>query len=283
MRLLIIGLLLGALSPAAAAQLASSPNAELQSFSWVGGGGGASSEFNYNVGAMSTLSSAEVTSTSFEAEYGLLGTYNPDPTIVPFPVLWGILPRDGINQGGTPVTLYGLNLSGVNLVEVGSSVVSGVAIPSGTIITGTTTQGSGSANLGAGQKTVKVTDPQDPQSIATLKNGWVYTPAITSSPTAYQGAKYVMTHYGPANGTYSTWLSLTPFTAPLPEGTLLIGPTFLLNIIPYMGYGPTGVSELVFDLPIDPALSGLTIYMQDLELVAVPPHQLTNRTQTTFF
>jgi len=283
MRLLIIGLLFGALSPAAVAQLSSSANAELQSFSWVGGGGGASSEFNFNVGAMSTLSSAEVNSTNFEAEYGLLGTYNPDPTIVPWPALWGVIPRSGIKQGGTPITIYGINLSGVTDVDIGPSAVASVNIASGTIITGVTPQGAGSANLGAGEKTLKVTDPQDQKSVATLKNRWIYTPAITSSPTAYQGAKYVMTHYGPPSGAYSTWLSLTPFTAPLPEGTLLIGPTFLLNIIPGMPYGPTGVSELVFDLPIDPALSGLTIYLQDLEIVAVPPHKLTNRTQTTFF
>ena len=207
-----------------------------------------------------------------------MGVHNPAPSAKP--ILWGVLPRIGPKTGDTPVSFYGVNFDGSTTATLGTSQVESLNVVSATVLTGVSTAGAGSPNGGAGLRTVTVTTTQG--SFA-RRNGWIYTPAVTASPTAYKGASYVMAHYGPPGASYSSWLSTQTTVAPLPEGTLLIGPNILINFIPIAPYGPSGVSTLVFDLPNDPILEGLTIYIQDLELLPAPPHQLTNVTKTRFF
>mgnify|MGYP003572008366 CR=1 FL=1 len=264
MRLLRSAIALLVLGPALAAQVSSSTTYQVQDWALNGAGGGqASPGFSAQTG-MPQSGDITLVSTGFQARAGFISVHNPDPLTLP--VVFGMLPRYGDKAGGTPVTVYGLNFQPTSGWTLATS--------------GTIAVGSGSPNMGAGSKIVIVTNTSGSD---TQSRGWTYTPAVVASPNAYQNAPWKLTHYGPPGTNYSTYMSFKTVTAQLFEGTLLIGPTILLNFIPIAPYGATGVAELQFTIPVDPILVGFTIYIQDLQLVAVPPHKLTNRTQTTFF
>jgi len=99
-----------------------------------------------------------------------------------------------------------------------------------------------------------------------------------------QGGTIEITNYGDVGEVFNTYVSDVTTTANTKFGTLLIGPNpviLLLQTLPYSG--PDGINDLVFDVPVDANLSGLTVYFQTLDITGFGPitGELTNRSQTT--
>jgi hypothetical protein len=274
-----IGLACALLVPSGHAQLSSSSSFQLDDFTVdVGGGGTASLNYAAYV-AIGAGTGGQFASPNFSAGFGLLESSDPHPTNAP--VVFGITPDFGPKAGGTLVTITGLNFdkfgSSASLtVDVGGSRATLVNYGSNTLIT---------ANVPAGAK-----GPQD-VTVATsygshlTAGGYVYTPAITTTANATQGGSVTIRNYGEVGNVFNTYISNVTTSANTKFGTLLIGPFPIFLLLPVLPYsGPDGISEIVADVPVDPALDGLTVYFQSLDITGFGPvtGELTNRSSTTF-
>jgi hypothetical protein len=275
----MIGLACLLLVPCGHAQLSSSSSFTLVDFALDTGGGGTAS-LNYAAYvAIGAGTGGQFASANFNAGFGLLESSNPQPTNSP--VVFGITPDFGPKAGGTSVTITGLNFdkfgAGPSVtVDVGGSRATSVNVASNTLLT---------ANVPAGAK-----GPQDVTVVSNFGSslsagGFIYTPAITSTPNAVQGGTVTIRNYGEVGNVFNTYISDVTTTASTKFGTLLIGPFPIFLLLPVLPYsGPDGINEIVADVPVDPVLDGLTVYFQSLDITGFGPvtGELTNRSSTSF-
>jgi IPT/TIG domain len=261
------------------AQIATSPNAHLESFGFGNTGGGACSidvvaftQVGEPTGGMSV-------SPNFSADIGFLGAFEPDPPAGL--VVFGVAPKFGPMAGGTTVTVSGFNFDKFGAgpttqVFVGGTPAMQVTVTSNTSLSFTTPPGTfGPAEIAIANSAGSVTVP----------NGFLYAPALATSQSVPVGGIFELANYGAPGDNYLTLLSTTrtSINAP-PYGTLLIGPAPLIQLLPILPYGPTGESSFALPVPEIPMLSGLTLHFQSVSLFATggpPPGKLTNATSTT--
>ncbi|MBI3817387.1 MAG: IPT/TIG domain-containing protein [Planctomycetes bacterium] len=151
------------------AQLSTSADYQLIDFAVDAGGGGACSIDYSSYLAIGEISSATTASANYEAGMGFLQANDPQPTNAP--IVFGVTPNCGPTQGGTPVTVTGLNfnkfgVSNTIAVAVGGNAASGVSVGSDTLLTCTVPAGA------AGNQNVAVSSIL---GTGTLSGGFVYT------------------------------------------------------------------------------------------------------------
>jgi hypothetical protein len=275
----LIGLACLLLVPAGRAQISTSSSYQLVDFVLDDGGGGTAS-VNYAAAvSLGGRTGGQFTSANFKAGLGILETSDPQPSNLP--VVFGITPDFGPKAGGTAVTITGLNFdkfgAGPSVtVDVGGSSATGVNVASNTLIT---------ATVPAGAK-----GPQDLTVSSSFGSSFspgafIYTPAITTTPNSVQGGTVTIRNYGEVGNVFNTYISNVTTSANTKFGTLLIGPFPIYLVLPVLSYtGPDGINEIVADVPVDPALDGLTVYFQSLDISGFGPvtGELTNRSSTTF-
>ncbi len=273
----MLALTLG-ITASALAQVSQSPNYQLDGLGLGTTGGGTCSVDGIAYSTVGEVSGGTFSATNSMAGVGFLESFDPDlPAGL---VIFSITPNFGGTAGGTPVVVSGLNFdkfgSGPTMqVLVGGEPATDVQVLSNTLATFTTPPGL------VGERPVEmvnsfgsVTDP----------TGFIYTPAITTSPTVMLGGTLNITNYGSLGDMYTTFVS-TSTTSILakPYGTLLIGPVPFLQLIPPTPYpGPLGVDSIDIFVPVAPILSGLVVHFQSLSIFAsgFPPGKLTNASTT---
>ena len=266
---LLLVLVLAARAPA---QLAGSAGVRLEALSLDGAGGGIASLDIAAHFALGDLSGGELVSPNYAASIGFLAAN--DPQVTNLPVVFGIDPYFGPLAGGTAITLTGLNFDkfgqgGSIGVAFGGASADDVVVHSGSLITLTSPPGA------SGPADVVVSDSL---GSTTWPGGFVYTPAITTTPIVPIGGELDIRNYGPLGASFLTIVSLTSWSAHMKFGTLLIGPDFFLLIAPRVYPEPDGVATLPIIVPQDSALVGLTVYFQSLCITQMGPLQgsLTN-------
>jgi len=262
-------------STPAAAQFAKSPGFRLTAYTFDGSGGGMSS-LNVAGHTACDLSSTPMSSGQVTAIIGFLGAN--DPGVSNDPIVFGLQPAFGPLAGGTAFTMGGRNFDKLRSssslsLSIGGMPVSDLVVLSDTLLTGTTPPGA--------------TGPQDvvlDNSIGTftLKGGFVYTPAIVTSPIAPIGSQVEIRNYGSVSNRYWTFLSFVPIEAPTQYGMLYLGPP-LLQIFPPTPYpAPLGIASSALQVPDNAALRGVTVQFQSLCITQLSPLQgsLTNASST---
>jgi hypothetical protein len=275
----LIGLACALLVPCGHAQLSSSPSFKLTDYVLdAGGGGSASSNFAAWM-SIGSPSKGQLTSPRFAAGIGILETSDPQPTNGP--VIFGITQPFGPKAGGNLVSISGLNFDKFGngptvTVDIGGNAATGVNVSSNTQLTATAPAGA------KGPQDLTVTSSFGSN---TAVGGYVYTPAVTATPFSVQGGTVELKNYGTVGQVFNTYISTATTSANTNYGTLLIGPFPLVQVlgsVPY--FGPDGVTDIVFGVPHNPVLVGLTVYYQSLDITGVGPltGELTNRASTTF-
>ena len=231
---------------------------------------------------MPGVGGGDQSSPSFGAAAGFLEAVDPAPP--PQPLLYGLTPGYGPLAGGTPLVLTGLNFDlegsgGTLTVQVGGSPAGNVTVVSNTLVTC-----DAPAGLGGGAVDVVVTTSKGADS---APDGFVYTPAILSSTLALPGGTIEVTNAGPTGGAlfFSYYSSVTTAIPIAPFGTLLIGPTPLVEFLAGIPYpGPDGVHVTQAPVPTNPALIGLELPFQTVAILSLVTAEivLTNRATTTF-
>jgi hypothetical protein len=114
----------------------------------------------------------------------------------------------------------------------------------------------------------------------TLSDGFIFTPAVTASPTVVPGGSLLLRNVGPAGGFFQCFFSTGTAFIPLPPfGTVFLDLAFL---IPVRGSGyPTatnGVDSFSIGIPNDPGLIGFVAHFQSAAILpgAPPTLALTN-------
>src|SRR5262249_43712347 len=165
-----------------------------------GGGGTASLDYAVYV-SLWDPTAGPLLSANFGAGLGFLEDSDPQPTNAP--VVFGITPDFGPKAGGTSITATGLNCakSGAGpsvTLDVGGSRATGVNVASNTLLT---------ANVPAGAK-----GPQDVTVASSFgsslsSGGFIYTPAITTTPNAVQGGTVTIRNYGEGGNVFNNYVS----------------------------------------------------------------------------
>src|SRR5262245_14366310 len=104
---LVVAACLASLVLPASAQLASSAGARLAGFSLEGSGGGLASLDAAGLVLVGDLSAGGLASPNYRATLGFLGAGEPPPALAP--VVFGVQPAFGPREGGTALSLTGLN------------------------------------------------------------------------------------------------------------------------------------------------------------------------------
>ena len=275
----LVGLACLLLVPTGHAQISSSSSFQLVDFVLDDGGGGTASASYAAAVSLGGRTGGQFTSANFKAGLGILETSDPQPTNAP--VVFGITPDFGPKAGGTAITITGLNFdkfgAGPSVtVDVGGSSASGINVVSNTLIT---------ANAPAGAKGPQDLTVSSTHGTSFSPGAFIYTPAITTTPNSVQGGTVTIRNYGEVGNVFNTYVSDVTTSASTKFGTLLIGPFPVVLLLPVLPYsGPDGINEIVADVPIDPNLTGLTVYFQSLDISGFGPvtGELTNRSSTTF-
>ncbi len=261
----------------APAQIASSSNLHCTAYGVDGAGGGQSSLTMAAHAALGEVSGGPLVSDRYTAIVGFLG--GSDPQVTNLPVVFGINPPFGPKAGGTAISIGGHNFdkfgSGPTVeVTVGGTPVDNLVVQSDSLITATMPAGpAGAHDVEVSNSIGATTEPE----------GFVYTPAILTTPVVPMGGVLKIRNYGPVGDYYWTVVSLTTMSKPTKFGLLLVGPTIFELLTP-TPYPPSdGVSTVTIHVPNDPALQGLDVHFQSLSVTAFKPveGELTNATTTS--
>jgi len=250
----------------AAAQVAEGGNTRLMGLSLDGAGGGLASLDTAAFFELGEVSSGELSSPGYRASIGFLAAH--DPQVTNGPVVFGIEPAFGPAAGGTPISITGMNfdkfgLGGVG-VSIGGHAAGGVVVQSASLITLLSPAGvSGPADVVVNDSIGSDTRP----------GGFLYTPAITTTPIVPLGGVLDIRNYGPPGNAFLTIISLTAWSAHTKFGTMLVGPDFFQIFSPTPYPAPDGVSSVPVAVPFEPALVGITVHFQSLSLTNVAPMQ----------
>lgn len=275
--ILLLLLALPGLADDCRAQQATSANYALLDSALSNAGGGTCSPDHAAYTNLGALSSDLLGSPSFQGTIGFLATSDPQPTNQP--VLFGITPNFGPTAGGTSITIAGLNFDkfGVGpstFVSIGGTPVSLLTVVSNTEIQAVTPPGL------VGPRLVALANSNG----ATLDpDGFIYSPAIVTSPIAQIGGSLLITNYGTIGGMYRTFVSTSTWTLSTPYGTLLVGPFPFVELIPLTPYPlANGVDAIALPIPSMPALQGLVVHFQSLSISSLNPFQakFTNASST---
>jgi hypothetical protein len=265
-----------ALAPAAASQISQSTNFRLDAVSFDAGGGGGCSLNFASWDAIGDLAGAQGASVNYQAAEGFLEVGDPQPTNVP--IVFGITPDFGPKAGGTAFTISGLNFDRLGTGPFVTVYIGGNIAPS-LVLSNTQISGVAPAGL-KGPRAVVVASPFgasfDP-------DGWVYTPAITTTPVVPLGGTLLIRNYGAIGNFYTTIASTATWVANTKFGTLLIGPDPFLQLLTNIPYpGPNGISDVPVVVPVAPVLHGLVVHFQSLFITNFSPVQgeLTNASTT---
>jgi hypothetical protein len=251
-------------SVTATAQVASSSNFAVTGFVLDAGGGGTCSIDSAAWVSCAPLSSSAITSGSFGGELGFLPYGDADPGNVP--VLFGVTPAFGPKAGGTPITISGANFDKFGVapsivVKIGGVLATGVVVSSNSQITCLTPNGI------AGPRSIEVSSSF---GVVNDPDGFLYTPAITTTSVVPLGGTLEMRNYGPLGGAFVTFVSTSTAVSPTPYGPLLIGPSPFVQLTPIISYPPAdGISQIDIVVPVLPSLHGLVAHFQSLS-IAVP-------------
>lgn len=267
------------LAPGAQAQLSTSPNFQLVDFIFDSGGGGSASLNFAGHSSLGATSGGQFESPRFKSGLGILETSDPQPTNEP--VVFAVTPAFGPKAGGSVVTISGLNFDKFGVgpsvtVDIGGNPATGVSVISNTQLTATVPAGT------SGPKPVTVTSSFGGN---TQVDGYIYTPAVTTTANSAIGETFVMRNYGEVGNSFNTYVSTLQTSANTAYGTLLIGPFPLVQLLPTLPYaGPDGITTFTLVVPYSPALVGLTVWFQSLDISQFSPlvGVLTNATSTTF-
>ena len=264
------------LAPAATSQISQSANFRLDAVSFdCGGGGGCSLNFA-SWSATGDLSAAESSSLNFKGAEGFLEVGDPQPTNLP--VVFGITPDFGPKAGGTAFTISGVNFDRLGTGPFVSVYIGGNLAPS-LVLSNTQISGVAPAGL-KGPRAVVVASPFGASFDA---DGWVYTPAITTTPVVPIGGTLLIRNYGAVGNAYTTLASTSTWTANTKFGTLLVGPDPFLQLLTNIPYsGPNGISDVPVVVPNAAVLHGLVLHFQSLSITNPSPVQgeLTNASTT---
>ncbi|MCI0587171.1 MAG: IPT/TIG domain-containing protein [Planctomycetes bacterium] len=277
-RAVALSVALAALGSPARGQLAGSPGYQLLDLAFAAGGGGSCSSGFASQLALPSPAGGPMLSAGYDGELGFLAGNDPQPSNAP--VIFGVAPGFGPTSGGTPVAIAGLNFDKLGVgpsvtVTIAGAPATGVSVVSDTQITCLAPPGP------SGPSALTVTSPFGSD---TLPQGFVHTPALLASPTVLPGGAVLFTNFGPVGGGYQTWFSIFTTSIPLPPfGTLLIGPSFLVQLFGGAYPAPSGIALVPVGVPNDPALSGLQLHFQTAAITAFAPLTivLTNRSTTT--
>jgi len=261
----------------AAAQIAQGAQTRLLALTLDGAGG---SEASLGIAAHVTLgdlSGGQLASNHYRAVFGFLAGNDPHATTAP--IVFGVQPDFGPVAGGTTVTLSGLNFDnhgqgGSLAITLDGQPAGNVVVKSASLLTLVTPPGvSGPCDL-------VVTSSF---GTSTREGGFLYTPALVTTPVVPPGGLLELQNWGPPGDSYVTFVSLTPWTAPTRYGLLLIGPIYFQLMPPRKYPGPDGLSSVSIRLPADGALVGLTFHFQSLDVSHRPPFAgvLTNASTAT--
>jgi hypothetical protein len=264
------------LAPAAASQVSQSTNYRLDAISLdCGGGGGCSLNYASWV-AVGDVSGAQSASTNFKAAEGFLEVGDPQPSSVP--IVFGITPDFGPKAGGTPFTISGINFDRLGTGPFVSVYIGGNLAPSSVL---SNTQISAVAPAGLkGPRAVVVTSPF---GLSFDPDGYVYTPAITTTPVVPLGGTLLIRNYGDVGDAYTTLASTSTWVANTKFGTLLVGPDPFLQLLTSIPYpGPNGISDVPVVVPNATVLHGLVVHFQSLSITNPSPVQgeFTNASTT---
>ncbi len=260
------------------AQIASSPNYQVADFGIAGSGGVTCSESNVAYTNIGQLSGGTFTSASFECGLGF--AESTDPNVPTAPVVFAVTPNYGPKQGGTTVTLSGFNFDKLGTaasvaVSVGGVPASNVQVLSNTTLTFVTPPGL------IGPRPLIVSSSI---GFTFVPTGFIYAPAVITSPTVMLGGTLEIKNYGKAGDHYRTFVSTSTTVLPVaPYGTLLIGPFPFIELLPTLPYQiPSGTDTIALPVPSDPILSGIVVHFQSLSIFATgfPPAALTNAATT---
>ncbi len=267
------------LTSGANAQVATSANYQLDGYGFANTGGGTCAPGVVAYTSLGGISGGSFGSLNFIAGDGFLEQFDPDlPTSL---VVFGVTPNYGPKVGGTQVTVSGFNFDKLGagpstFVSVGGVPATGVTVVSNTELKFTTPPGLAGPRLLAIANTYGAVIKSD---------GFIYAPAVISSPTVMLGGNLDITNYGNPGDTYTTFVSTSTCVIPAaPYGTLLIGPFPFIQLLPFLPYGGTGASLVSLPVPVLPALSGITVHFQSVSLFASggpPPGALTNASTTS--
>ena len=275
----LLGLLL---VPDGRAQISSSPSYELADFVFdCAGGGTASVGYSAHV-SIGGDTGGTSTSPNYRAGLGILETSKPMPAQAP--VFFAATPDFGPRAGGTPVTISGLNFDKLGVgpsltVNVGGNLATGVTVLSSTQLTATTPAGTG-VNFGAGPQPVTVTTSLGSDSNA---EGFVYTPAIRTTPYTKRKAQVTFRNYGNVGQPFWVFYSYLQTFGNTKFGKILIGPAPIFQLFPLLAYpGPNGIHSITLTVPDDPILDYVEIYWQSLAITQFGPvkGKLTNGSST---
>jgi len=250
------------LAPDSQAQISTSPGFQLVDFVFDSGGGGSASLGYAAHASLGASSGGKFGSAHKQAGFALTPAFGP-------------------KAGGSVVTISGLNFDKFGVgpsvtVDIGGNAATSVNVISNTLLTAVVPAGI------SGPKAVTVSSSFGSNVQA---DGYVYTPAITTTANSAIGETFVMRNYGTPGHVYRTYVSTVPTSAATHFGTLLIGPFPLVQLLPQLPYpGPDGISTFTLVVPFNPVLVGLTIWFQSLDISQLSPlaGELTNASTTSF-
>lgn len=264
--------LAASLAAPAAAQLAQGAASRLMALSLDGAGGSMASLGVVAHVALGDLAGGELTSVNYRASFGFLAAN--DPQLTAAPIVFGLQPDHGPVEGGTLVTVSGMNFDnwgqGASVwAWVGGSPASDVSIDSPSVITLVAPAG--------------VSGPNDLYVSSSLgettrEDAFLYTPAVTATPVVSPGGEIDLRNTGPPGDRFVTFVSLATQEASTRFGTLLVGP-FYVQLTPPRRYPrPGGEASHLLRVPDDASLIGLTFHFQSMDITHEPPHtaRLTN-------
>lgn len=272
MSLTIRALALGALTSAASAQLATSTHHRLEGFVHEGAGGVlVADDHSAQLSLGGALGSTGTT--LFVAELGLLPS--ADALGSGPPAILAVEPAFGHHAGGTPVHVHGLHLDtpGASFAfgDVGAV---GLGPASGTGVDLSTPAGA------RGPVDVSVSSIAGDDSLA---DGFVYTPAVLTTPTVAIGGQMELENFSGGALSYSTSYALTATEVPFPPyGTLLIGPGGIQSLVDWTSFFGAEQASLSIEVPDEPALAGVVLHFQSAVITSLFPLEieLTNRAST---
>ena len=257
------------------AQLAQSPTFRVSAFTFDGMGSRTSS-LHIAAHVAGDVSSTPMSSAQFTGRVGFLAAN--DPEVTNNPVLFGMRDDFGPIAGGSSFTIGGLNFekfgSAPTLsVTIGGAPAAKLVVKSDTQITGTTPPGA------SGPQDIVIANSN---GSSLTPGGYVYTPAIVTTPVAPIGSRVDITNYGDVGNLYWTVLSLSTGVAPTQYGTLLLGLPLIQVVRPTPYPEPLGIATTPLQVPKNPSLSGITVHFQSLSISRLSPLRgmLTNASST---
>lgn len=193
-------------------------------------------------------------------------------------MLFGIAPHYGPKAGGTAVTISGINFDkfgsgGTIQVKFGGIAATSIVVHSNSMITCVTPAGF------SGPRAVQVSSSY---GAAVDPDGFLYTPAITTTPVVPLGGTLEMRNYGPPGAAYVTFVSTSTGVSPTPYGPLLIGPSPFLQLTPMLPYPlGDGISPIDIVVPMLPSLHGIVAHFQTLSVsIPLASSSFTNASST---